>query len=199
LSTRALLALADHCIGLDAAEPMLHAAAALVPGAAFLAAHAEAIPLVGGSVGLITAAGSLNYTDVPRFFEEASRVLTPEGLVLAYDFSPGQFSETWFRNFIARYPWPPNDALELSPERLAAMSPGFRLRGGQTFEITLSLTRDFYQEYMMTETNVAFARRNGVPEAEIRSWCSATLAAEWGEHPRDVLFRGYYACLAAIR
>ena len=66
----------------------------------------------------------------------------------------------------------------------------------ERFQIPIELTRDFYLEYRMTETNVAFALRNGVSEEEIRAWCSRTLDPVWGDQPREVLFSGYFACLA---
>jgi SAM-dependent methyltransferase len=203
LSTRAVQSLAGQCIGIELAEPMLRAAAATAPGAEFLAGRAEAIPLRAGSVDLITAAGSLNYADLSRFFREAARVLVPGGVVVAYDFSPGSdFRDSealaqWFSGFIARYPWPLNEAADLNPELLSRADRGFRLQSSDSFEIGITLSRDFYLDYMMTETNVAFAQRKGISASEIRSWCSGTLSPVWGERPREVLFRGYFACLVA--
>jgi SAM-dependent methyltransferase len=201
LSTRAMQGLADQCIGIEPAEPMLRAAATTAPGADFVAGRAEAIPLRARSVDLITAAGSLNYTDLPRFFQEAARILVPGGVVVVYDFSPGrEFRDSgalapWFSSFIARYPWPPNEAADLNPERLSQVDRGFQLQSSDSFEIGITLSRDFYLDYMMTETNVAFAQRNGISGSEIRSWCSGTLSPVWGERPKEVLFRGYFACL----
>jgi hypothetical protein len=140
---------------------------------------------------------------VALFFREAARVLAPGGVIVVYDFSAGRtFRDSgaldqWFSSFVARYPRPPVEAVELAPERLAAMEHGFQMRGYDHFEIGLTLAPAFYLEYMMTETNVAFALRNGVSEAEIRSWCAGTLGPVWEEQPREVLFRGYFACLAA--
>jgi SAM-dependent methyltransferase len=204
LSTRAVQEMAGQCIGIELAEPMLRAAATTAPGAEFLAGCAEAIPLRDRCVDLITAAGSLNYTDLPRFFMEAARILVPGGIVVVYDFSPGkEFRDSealaqWFSSFIARYPWPPNEAADLNPERLSQMDRRFELQSSDYFEIGITLSRDFYLDYMMTETNVAFALRNGVSESEIRSWCSHTLSPVWGERPREVLFRGYFACLVVL-
>ena len=201
LSTRAVQGMADHCIGIELAEQMLRGAAATAPGAEFLAGRAEAIPLRDRCVDLITAAGSLNYADLSRFFREAARVLVPGGVVVAYDFSPGRdFRDSevlaqWFSGFIARYPWPPNEAADLSPELLSRADRGFQLQTSDSFEIGITLSRDFYLDYLMTETNVAFAQRNGIPESEIKSWCSGTLSPVWGEQQREVLFRGYFACL----
>ena len=63
------------------------------------------------------------------------------------------------------------------------------------FEIGITLTPEFYLDYVMTETNVAAAVRSGVPQSEIRSWCAETLAPVWKGAEREVLFRGYFACM----
>jgi hypothetical protein len=65
----------------------------------------------------------------------------------------------------------------------------------EDFEIGLALTPGAYVDYMLTETNVARALREGVPLAEIRAWCEATLGPVFGGRPREVLFRGYFSCL----
>jgi SAM-dependent methyltransferase len=198
LSTAALSPYAERIIGLEPNLSMLKWAT----GAAFVCATAEAIPLPDRSIHLITAAGSLNYVDLDRFFPEASRVLAACGMLLVYDFSPGhtfQDSPTldeWFSEFHRRYPPPRDEARELNPRILAGITPHFRLQASQQFEIGLSLTRDFYEDYVMTETNVAAAVRAGVSPDEIRQWCHRTLGPIWRGCEREVLFRGYFACLA---
>jgi hypothetical protein len=72
---------------------------------------------------------------------------------------------------------------------------GFALKSHDYFEIGLTLTPEFYLDYAMTETNVAAAVRRGVPISEIRQWCQDTLGPVWEGRPREVLFRGYYACM----
>jgi ubiquinone/menaquinone biosynthesis C-methylase UbiE len=197
VSTQALVGLAQRCIGLEPNVSMLRLAA----GAEFVAGAAEAIPLRHGSVDLITAAGSLNYADVERFFDEAARVLVPDGVIVVYDFSPGRSFrdggglEEWFAEFIRRYPWPPHEARELNPAILASIAA---LTYSEEFAIALPLSRAFYIDYMMTETNVAAAVRRGTPPEEIRRWCADSLAAFWSDTTRDVVFRGYFACLRPI-
>lgn len=202
LSTKALEAFARGAVGIDPAASMGAAFSRTAPRTHFVVAAAEAIPIRASAVDVITAAGSLNYTDIVRFFAEAKRVLVPGGVVVVYDFSPGRSFrasaalDTWFSEFIRRYPWPPSEAAALDPERLRAMDHGFQFQGSDRFEIEIRLTPEFYLGYMMTETNVAYAVRNGIPEAEIQSWCAATLAPVWTGEPREVLFHGYYACLS---
>ncbi len=188
LSTRALDGLAAPAVGIEPVEAMLPWARRVAPRAHFLAGRAEAIPLRAGSVELITAAGSLNYADLARFFGEARRVLAPGGIVVVYDFGPGRRPDGWLESFVARYPWPELEAAEINAARLA--EAGFHVRSEFAFSIALGLTRDFYLEYMMTETNVALAIRNGGREEEIREWCAGRLREAWEADSAEVVFRG---------
>jgi SAM-dependent methyltransferase len=196
VSTQALAGFADFAIGMEPVAGMLPKS----PG--YFAGAAEAIAVCSESIDLITAAGSLNYADLELFFPEATRVLSASGLLLVYDFEPGRsFRDSralddWFRTFVTRYPWPPHEGRELNPEILSNLAAGFRLEHQQRVEIGISLARAFYLEYMLTETNVAFAMRRGVAREEIRSWCAKTLDTFWEDGDREILFRGYYAGLA---
>src|SRR5690242_411549 len=204
VSTRALAGLAERAIGLEPVEPMLKHAAGVAPSASFIAGAAEAIPLRGHTVDLITAAGSLNYADLDLFFPEAARVLTYDGVLVVYDFSPGRTFrdgrglDEWFDGFSARYPSPPHEARELSPAILANASSGFELHRNREFEIAIPMTPSFYIDYMLTETNVAAAVRRGTSHNEIKSWCAGSLPSIWNGGEREVLFRGYFACLKTI-
>ncbi len=108
LSTRVLQGRASQAIGLDPSPSMLYWAKELVPGAAFVAGAAEAIPLESGTTELVTAAGSLNYSEWKTFFVETARVLTPEGRLVIYDFEPGRSFrdipdlDQWFEEFAAK-------------------------------------------------------------------------------------------------
>ena len=73
LSTRVLEGRASQVIGVDPSPSMVHWAKKLVPRAGFLAAAAEAIPLRDGTVDLVTAAGSLNYSESERFLSMKRR------------------------------------------------------------------------------------------------------------------------------
>jgi SAM-dependent methyltransferase len=203
LSTKALLDFAGTCIGVEPAGAMLKWAPKIAPSADFVVGSAEAIPLCNRAVDLITAAGSLNYANLDLFFPEAARVLTPRGILVVYDFSAGRSFrnatslDEWFSSFHQRYPPPANEARELSPDILAEQNSGFHVDAHRQFEIGITLAPGFYLDYVMTETNVAAAVRSGVPQSEIRSWCAETLAPVWNGTEREVLFRGYFACMSA--
>jgi SAM-dependent methyltransferase len=201
VSTRALGGFAKRCIGLEPAEAMLKFAPAVAPSADFVVGAAERIPLRDRAIDLITAAGSLNYADLDRFFPEAARVLARHGVLVVYDFSPGKSFrnsnelDEWFAAFYDRFPPPVQEAQELSPEILAKRNCGFRVCEDRQFEIGIPMASESYLNYVMTETNVASAVRRGEPYTEIRSWCAETLAPVWMDAEREVLFRGYFACM----
>jgi predicted TPR repeat methyltransferase len=78
LSTRALQVIARHPLGIDPSEAMVKCASALVPAAKFMVGSAESLSVPSRSMDLITAAGSLNYVDLSRFFPEAVRLRGPQ-------------------------------------------------------------------------------------------------------------------------
>jgi ubiquinone/menaquinone biosynthesis C-methylase UbiE len=180
---------------------MVHWAKKLVPDAEFLAGAAEAIPLGNGTVELVTAAGSLNYAESEPFFRETARVLTPHARLLIYDFEPGRSFrdrpdlDQWFEEFSLRYPWPQGDGRQVDPETLGTASDSFRLDLQERFRVAITMTREAYVDYMLTETNVAGAITRGVPTQEIRTWCTDSIGSIWSEKPREVLFSGYFAQL----
>jgi len=200
LSTRPLHAVARRVVGVDPVAPMLSLARAVSPQSAFIAARAEAVPLRSASVDLIAAAGSLNYADPPAALREAARLLAPSGVLCVYDFSQGRTFqdsaalETWFTEFVRRYPRPASEAIPLDPEILAGLATGFRVLASERFAIATPLSHTAYVDYLMTETNVAAAIRNGVPESEIRAWLQDSLYPLFGTARPQVMFPGYAIC-----
>jgi ubiquinone/menaquinone biosynthesis C-methylase UbiE len=196
LSTAALGGHARRLLGIDPSHAMLRHASASVPAAHFVAAVAEALPVRERSIDLMTAAGSLNWVDLPRFFAEVTRVLTPGGTLAIYDFAPGREFRgddrlsTWFAEFARRYP--PAAARAIVPEALELEPHGLRLRSHEPLVVGLVLDPGFYLDYVMTETNVAEAVRAGASRHDIREWCRHTLAAVFPD-AREVLFRAYLA------
>ena len=151
-----------------------------------------------GTVGLLTAAGSFNYADISACFSEAKRVLSREGLLVVYDFSPGRSSaqcaalDSWYSKMLQRWP-KPNDGVREVSEATFESAP-LRLVADETFVVSIDFELDGYLDYLMTESNVGAAVRTGASLTEIRSWCEeglhqlfhGTLAVE---------FESYYACL----
>ena len=203
LSTQALQAIARHCTGIDPSAAMIKCAAARVPQARFLVGRAEAMPVPSQSMELITAAGSLNFADLDLFFPEAGRVLRPGGVLVIYDFSEGRSFrgssslDDWYDEFWRRWPPPPDFGGEINETTLRHCSAGLGLDHYEDFEVGLELSPEFYLEYILTETNVAQAVRNGTSKETVRAWCKETLRPVFGSCAREVLFRGYVAYLRA--
>lgn len=203
LSTGALLPFVRLAVGADASPSMVHRAAMHVPHARFLAARLEALPLKDACCGLVTAAGSLNYTDVRAALHEVARVLQPGGLFVVYDFAPGRrlhndnSLEKWFDAFLARYPKPDDGAIPLDPPVLRAMTESlFEPVADGEFCDAEPFDAARYADYMMTETNVAAAIQAGESPASIRHWMNGTLPPVFGGQTREVLLEAYFAVFA---
>lgn len=193
----------SHIVGLEPAVSMLRSARASGMLSSAVAGRAESLPFASRTFGLLTAAGSLNYTDdLSRFFSEAARVLHPYGALAVYDFSPGRIIagepalRHWFdHEFMVRYPRAKDNARFLDPSVLAGMtaSSPLSMTWAHEFQISLTLDHEFYVNYMMTETNVAYAIRNGAEEDSIRRWCRDSLAPIFGGERKPIVFEGYIA------
>lgn len=198
ISTRAIGAAATSVVGIDPSEAMVRAGRAVAPGAWFAVASAERLPFEAGSADLLTAAGSLNYVDLGRFFPEALRVLAADGVLLVYDFSTARRGpaglERWFLEFEGRYPWPAGEAVDVTPEALDGMG-GMRVAASERVQVGVDMTANRYLEYVLTETNVAHALRTGESRDAVRDWCATGLQPLFDEHPHEVLFDGYWAAM----
>jgi len=202
LSTAALAPLARRVIGLEPVPAMLAHRRAVAPHASFVVGQAERLPFAAGSFDLVTAAGSLNYADLPPALAEIARVLAHGGTFLLYDFSAGRRSVSggelagWFASFEQRFPPPPGwEPLDVRELPLAAY--GLRLVGFTDVETRLPMALDAYLRYMLSEVSVdnAISRRACSPE-EARDWCRATLEAVFANGQVTVVIPGYVATLA---
>jgi SAM-dependent methyltransferase len=201
LSTAALMPRARQVVGLEPVPAMLAHRHKVAPRARFVIAEGERLPFATGSFDLVTAAGSLNYSDLPSAFGEVARVLTRSGTFLLYDFSPGRRAasgtdlEAWFNSFEQRYPWPagwqPFDVRELP-----LASYGLGLLGYADVEARLPMSFDAYVRYMLSETNAEHAIATGASRAdEVRNWCRETLEPVFANGEVTVVITGYVATL----
>lgn len=202
LSTITLAPLARRAVGLEPIPTMLAHHRTVAPQARFVIGQAERLPFAAGSFDLVTAAGSLNYTDLPPALAEIARVLTRDGTFLLYDFSVGRRSVNgdelagWFASFEQRFPWPqgwqPFDVRELP---LAAY--GLRLVDYTDVETRLPMAFGAYLRYMLSEVNVDNAIARGACSAEeARDWCRTTLETVFADGEVTVVVPGHIATLA---
>jgi SAM-dependent methyltransferase len=202
VSTAALEPLARTCVGVEPVHAMLAHRAEVAPRGLFVVGRAERLPFADRSFELITAAGSINYTERDRFLPEAARLLAPRGVLVVYDFSAGcrlhgsHLLRAWRAAFEQRYPSPPGYALEvrtLDFERF-----GLRLDLCEEMDVSVPMTLDSYLRYAMSETNVELAIVAGVRQEDIEAWCRRTLDPVFGRGSRDVLFDAYAAYVRRV-
>jgi SAM-dependent methyltransferase len=199
LSTAALGRLAVATVGLEPARAMLTYAARVAPRAQFVVGRAEALPFESGTFDTVAAAGALNYAEVPSCLAEVARVLVPGGTLVIYDFSSGRRSdespglEAWFDAFEREFPFP--GGYEMDVQRFDFGGVGLRLEHFERYEVVLPLSKSAYLEYVLTESNVERAIREGRAEGAIRLWCSRGLEAVFERGTLPVAFTGYYACV----
>jgi len=201
LSMAPLTALAERCIGLEPAAPMLKWARTIAPGGAFVCAKAEHLPFPERAFDLITAAGSLNYVDVACVLPELARVMKRDGTLIVYDFTHGRsFADSdrldaWFEAFTARYPRADDGWRPITRESLKNDARGVRLKAFEPFTQTLTYDAASYSDYAMTESNVRQAISNGHPAFQIRNWCEQSLRQVFQGESKAVVFQGYIAYL----
>jgi SAM-dependent methyltransferase len=201
LSTAALAPMARQVVGLEPIPTMLTHRRTIAPEAGFVIGQAERLPFAAKSFDLVTAAGSLNYTDLPTALTEIARVLTRDGTFLLYDFSVGRSSvrgnelAVWFAAFEQRFPWPPGwQPFDVREMPLAAY--GLRLLDYTDIEVQLPMAFDAYLRYMLSEVNVDNAIARGACSAqEARDWCRQTLEKVFADGDVTVVIPGYIATL----
>lgn len=199
-SAAALAKRAIQVTGIDPYLPMLRQARRRLPSATFIQARADALPAGASSMGLITAAGSLNYTEIDSSLAEIARVLTPKGHLAVYDFSTGRVlprdaeSESRFLSFEHRFPWPAGYALDLA--RLPYAAHGLDLVFFDKFVIEIDMSFDEYLEYVLGETNVEAAVSSGLSEPAARRVCAEIFEPLFSTGSRTV---GFSSVLALAR
>ena len=195
LSTAVLEPLARLVVGVEPARVMLTHHGRVAPRAQFVAGRAEHLPFSTGTFDLLTAAGSINYTDAASFLGEAARVLGSGGRLVIYDFSEGRrFRDStalseWYAAFERRYPEVPGYAMDA--RRLPFGDHGFGLETYEELEVAVPMSSESYLRYAMSGTRVEARIAAGADETAIRGWCASTLEGVFEHRSRDVLFDGY--------
>lgn len=201
-SVAAIVAHSQHVTGVDPSQAMLREARRRLPASTFLQATANALPVKSKAFDLVTAAGSLNYSDLPRALSEISRVLSPDGYFAAYDFCTGRvlpedaLSASCFASFEQRFPWPPGYPLDL--EFLPYREHGLALTLYDEFVVELRMSADAYIRYIMSETNVEAAISTGTSEEDARGACWNAFGPLFEREPRAVGFRAVLALAEKI-
>jgi ubiquinone/menaquinone biosynthesis C-methylase UbiE len=167
-------------LGIDPSPAMIRSATNHVSGVPFMVGVAEALPIDSKMVDVITAAGSLNYADSNRFFAEAHRVLSADGLLIVYDFGTGRWAtecsdlDRWYSRMLRRWPTPSEGVQEV--DRTTFESAPMHLVAYESFVASINFDLTSYIDYVMTESNIAAAVDSGTQTGEIRAWCEEGLS-----------------------
>ena len=201
-STAPLVAQARNVMGIDPYLPMLRQARRRLPMPTFVQATAGALPAKTASMDLVTAAGSLNYTDIDASLAEAARVLAPNGHLAVYDFSTGRVlprdapSESGFLSFEQRFPRLRGYPMDLA--RLPYDAHGLALTFFDTFVVEIGMSVDEYLDYVMSETNVEAAISGGLSEPDARHACREIFGPLFAGGSRTVGFSSVLALAGQV-
>lgn len=199
LSTRALAALGFSPVGLEPVLAMVELAreSADVP---YVIGAAEALPLASRAATLVAVGSAVHWFDQAHFFDEARRVLKPDGVVILYDHAGVHLPEDdafaeWARtDYAARYPTPPRGSMAGSTTHRQGLERCFR----ETWVDHVALTHGQLVDYLMTHSNVVDTIEAGrETEDAVRSWLDAATARFFeGREPKAF---GFFAMAEALR
>jgi ubiquinone/menaquinone biosynthesis C-methylase UbiE len=191
-STAALVPHASKVCGIDIFAHMVAHAGAAVPRATFEVASAEALPFDAASFDLVSAAGSLNYTDIDTSMAEIGRVLAPGGHFVPYDFSTGRRLRDDARLaehhavFRERFPAPPGYGLDLSA--LPYAEHAMQRLAYEEFDVEVPMTGSEYVAYLMADAGVEATVVSGLPADDAQRWLGLHFGPVFGVERRGVLF-----------
>ena len=170
MGARALLEVCDAVTGCDLSPEMLAHAQITAPGASFLEAPAEALPLPDASVALVTTFMAFHWFDQARFLAEVQRVLEPGGyLIICHHKSLATLRDqpaftTWADGFYAHYPTPPRNPSKLEPSDVERF--GFTLVEHRSFEDEFWMNASEIAAYISTQSNIIAKVEQGEEQLE---------------------------------
>ncbi|MCP2013141.1 SAM-dependent methyltransferase [Deinococcus sp. HSC-46F16] len=192
LSSVALAELVDRVLAFDVSGAML-AQARPHPRVTYAQAPAEALPLEGGVLDVLTVAQGFHWFDRNAFLTEARRTLQPGGVLALYDdFFLGEMpGREDFREFVTtyweRYPAPPRHRYDFGEAE--ARAAGFCWHE-ERFRHGLALSRRELVAYLMTHSNTIAATERGDETAEeVGAWLEEQLRPFYdGDEARELTF-----------
>ena len=158
MGARALLEVCDQVTGCDLSPEMLAHARATVPGASFIEAPAEALPVPESSVVLVTTFLAFHWFDQARFLEEVRRVLEPGGYLMICNhhalatLRDHPAFKVWADGFYANYPTPPRNSSIVGTGD--AQRFGFDLIAQSSFEDEFWMNATEVAAYISTQSNI---------------------------------------------
>jgi SAM-dependent methyltransferase len=158
LSTRAIARVADRVVGIDSSPEMLGQATG-GPGISYQQARAESLPFADRSFDLVNVGLAFHWFAPDAFLGEARRVLRDDGWLVIYNsgflgqlHGEDDFAQ-WHGNvYLARYPTPPRSQSDVTEEFVRPF--GFALVQKETHDQDISMSRDQFVNYLLTQSNV---------------------------------------------
>jgi ubiquinone/menaquinone biosynthesis C-methylase UbiE len=177
----ALAEVFDHVIATDASSAQLGNATPN-PKVEYRLAHGEESGLAAQSADLITVAQALHWLDIPRFFDEASRVLKPRGVIAFWGYelmniTPGmdRIMRAFYNETVGPY-WPPERKIVEDGYRTVEVP--FEELDPPPFNMVASWTLFDFVGYIRTWSAVQrFIKSRGFDPVE---QLTAELAEHWG-------------------
>lgn len=159
-------------------------------GLLFAAARAEAAPLAGGSVDLVTVGQALHWFDLDRFYAEVRRVVRPGGVVAAWSYAlfragpeVDRVVDRFHDETVARF-WPPER--RIVDRRYAGLPFPFARLEVPPLDMRARWDLDQVLGYLDTWSAVNRYRR--ATGADPLPLVRRELAAAWGDGARTVRF-----------
>lgn len=179
LSTVALKRIAQNVIGVDASTEMI----LLAPkedGIKYSVAFAENLPFVENKFNIITLSQVIHWLDTDKFLAEASRVLLPNGWLVAFNnYFSGQMPENtefrrWYEEeYLEKYPITPRKIL-ITPENVNPY--GFRLIKEEWIKNIVGFSLEGIVDYFVTKSNVIAVIEGGKEKIdETKMWLTEGL------------------------
>jgi SAM-dependent methyltransferase len=181
-ATRGLAARFERVVATDSSAAQLREAPEL-PDVEYRVTAAESSGLEPACADLVAAAQALHWFDIPRFWEEARRVLSPRGAIAVWTYGNARLGNPVldrqfgrFREEVVGAWWPPQRALV--EDRYRSLDFPFAEIAAPPFRMEASLTLDELLGYVETWSAVTRYRAGagGDPLALLRS----ALAPGWG-------------------
>ena len=196
-STTALKEIAEFVIGADISAGML-AAASKNTGIQYIQSPAEELPIRDHSIDLLTTSLAFHWFDQGRFFAEARRVLKEKAwLVISNNGFTGRMAENldfeqWMiQVYDRRYPSPPRNAVQMTPE--VARRYGFQFAREDGYQNNVQFTVEELAAYLVTQSNVIAAIEKGNEKSmdDVYRWIITETRSLFKRERPAFVFSGY--------
>ena len=187
---QAALMLAAHfekVLATDASEAQIQVAAS-DPKITYLVSPAEASGLDDDSIDLITVAQALHWFDIPGFFDEAQRVLTPAGVLAVWSYERclidadiDEVFNEFLEDIVGPY-WPPER--ELVDDGYRAIELPMPMISAPDFAMKAHWSADEMLGYLLTwSASQRYMKDQGSDPVAL---IADRLRAVWGSDSREV-------------